>query len=489
MKKRILATIASLLVLALALSACGATSEPEVVVVTKEVEVEKVVTEVVQETVKETVIVEGTPEVVEKEVTKVVEVTAVPEEATPLPDPVTIRVMDWQSGGPEFWEETDRLFNEKYPWIEVEHEFVPYQTYFDAMGAYIASQEGPDLIQNEPGGNVFDRAENWVPINDYISGEEFADLSGTAAFCTDFDCSKEIWGLPHTNQGHHMYYNKTVFEEAGLDPENPPTTYKEMDVACKAIKNIGKECIVLGAKDWAVLWTWLELIVQTASPEDMAALQAGEQTWLDAPHLNALKIFADMNERGWFNEGAAATTVVPDMNDMFVGGKAGFVMTIMSDFMNWKWWGDAMGYNNFGAIKFPIIDEDDIPDVVPGTYVGKFNPYGGIGYNLTAWSEHPDEAVLYIKFVTSPETQARYLLQGGAMPANKTIDRTVVTTPQLADILDWVSEEGNYPVSPHLYLYAAEWDEIIRSGQLMLTGDMTAEEAAEAIQRVRDAQQ
>ncbi len=47
------------------LAACGSTSEPEVV----EKVVEKEVTRVVQETIVETVIVEGTPEVVEKVVT------------------------------------------------------------------------------------------------------------------------------------------------------------------------------------------------------------------------------------------------------------------------------------------------------------------------------------------------------------------------------------------------------------------------------------
>ncbi len=60
---------------------CGATPEPEVI------EVEKVVTQVVQETVKETVVVEGTAQVVEKEVTRVVEVEAeveAPAEPTTL---------------------------------------------------------------------------------------------------------------------------------------------------------------------------------------------------------------------------------------------------------------------------------------------------------------------------------------------------------------------------------------------------------------------
>jgi ABC-type transport system substrate-binding protein len=78
MKTRTLfvSVLTALLVAAMLLTACGATPEPEVI--------EKVVTQVVQETVKETVIVEGTPEVVEKEVTKVVEeVVEVVVTATP----------------------------------------------------------------------------------------------------------------------------------------------------------------------------------------------------------------------------------------------------------------------------------------------------------------------------------------------------------------------------------------------------------------------
>lgn len=67
--------VALLIVLGLVLTTCGPTQEPQVV--------EKVVTQVVKETVKETVVVAGTPEVVEKEVTVVTEVTAAPAEAEP----------------------------------------------------------------------------------------------------------------------------------------------------------------------------------------------------------------------------------------------------------------------------------------------------------------------------------------------------------------------------------------------------------------------
>jgi peptide/nickel transport system substrate-binding protein len=83
---------ALLIVSGLIFSACS-TPTPEVVekVITKEVE--KVVTQIVKETVKETVIVEGTPQIVEKEVTKIVEVTKEVEKVvTATPEPKTLTV-------------------------------------------------------------------------------------------------------------------------------------------------------------------------------------------------------------------------------------------------------------------------------------------------------------------------------------------------------------------------------------------------------------
>ncbi|MGD8465808.1 MAG: peptide ABC transporter substrate-binding protein [Anaerolineae bacterium] len=94
MNKKLSAALILVMVFTLLLSACGATPEPEVV------EVEKVVTQVVQETVKETVIVEGTPEVVEREVEVEKVVTATPE---PMQPEGTVVVGVWQEPSGLIW--------------------------------------------------------------------------------------------------------------------------------------------------------------------------------------------------------------------------------------------------------------------------------------------------------------------------------------------------------------------------------------------------
>ena len=100
-KKAMWSLLSSLVIVGMLLSAC-ATPTPEVI--------EKIITQIVQETVKETVIVEGTPQVIEKVVTKVVEkeVTMVVEKvvtATPEPKPKILRVRlygDIQNMDPAF---------------------------------------------------------------------------------------------------------------------------------------------------------------------------------------------------------------------------------------------------------------------------------------------------------------------------------------------------------------------------------------------------
>jgi peptide/nickel transport system substrate-binding protein len=89
--KKLAILVVLVMIAPMVLAACGPTPEPQII--------EKIVTQVVEQTIKETVIVEGTPEVVEKVVTEVVEVeklvTPEPEMVSydQAPDPTTLRLV------------------------------------------------------------------------------------------------------------------------------------------------------------------------------------------------------------------------------------------------------------------------------------------------------------------------------------------------------------------------------------------------------------
>jgi ABC-type glycerol-3-phosphate transport system substrate-binding protein len=172
---------------------------------------------------------------------------------------------------------------------------------------------------------------------------------------------------------------------------------------------------------------------------------------------------------------------------MFVSGKAAFFNSIISDAFNWKLWGDTMGYDNFGVMKFPKIEKDyplnGVSPVEPGASL--MDLHGGIAFALPKWSKNQDDAVKYIEYVTSPEVQTRYLLEGGAIPANKKFDQSVVKASQFKTIMKWVNEPG---VSPPglLYMGPEEWDALIRQTQLLITGQTNVDGFAKAMQAAED---
>ncbi len=55
------------------------------------------------------------------------------------------------------------------------------------------------------------------------------------------------YGIPLDNTLMGIFYNKAIFKEAGLDPNNPPKTMAEFNAAANAIKKIGKYAFHPGA--------------------------------------------------------------------------------------------------------------------------------------------------------------------------------------------------------------------------------------------------
>ncbi|MGQ4271132.1 extracellular solute-binding protein [Nocardiopsis changdeensis] len=52
-----------------------------------------------------------------------------------------------------------------------------------------------------------------------------------------------LYGLPTANYSMGLVYNRTLFEEAGLDPDSPPTTWEEVREAADAISDLGEDYV------------------------------------------------------------------------------------------------------------------------------------------------------------------------------------------------------------------------------------------------------
>ncbi len=70
------------------------------------------------------------------------------------------------------------------------------------------------------------------------------------------DWNGVTYGVPFVFSTPVLYFNATLFQQAGLDPNKPPTTWKEVATAAAAIKEktqkdgVYLDCLTKSAKDW-----------------------------------------------------------------------------------------------------------------------------------------------------------------------------------------------------------------------------------------------
>jgi multiple sugar transport system substrate-binding protein len=237
--KKLWMVISLLLIVAMIVS-CKPEVIKETVVVTQEVEkvVTQVVTEIVEKTVKETVIVEGTPQVVEKVVTQVVEKEVM---VTPTPAPkVTIRITTW--AGVEESAELQLVIDEvnaQVDHFEIVHEPAP-DDYYTKVQTALAGGTSADLIwlSQEWIAGLADQGA-LLDVTDHLE----ADLRHPAADLDDYfpDILKtamyagRYYGLPWIAQPVVMYYNKALFDAAGMDYPDLSWTWDDFEAAAAAL--------------------------------------------------------------------------------------------------------------------------------------------------------------------------------------------------------------------------------------------------------------
>ena len=226
----------------LAAGATLAACAPKTVIVEKEVERTVVVEKEVEKVVKETVIVEGTPKVVEKKVTEIVQevVTAAPAAA----EPVTITWMNWWGAHREvLMLEIIARFQEEFPHITVENQVQPWDNDVQRRATAIASQDPPSLIMTpRVEAQKFAHEGLLIPIDPYIEAKGI-DVYEVFVESDINNCkwADQFWSYPLPSGGvdsSFWLYNKNMMRDAGLDPEKPPTTWQEVEQVIDAVTRI-----------------------------------------------------------------------------------------------------------------------------------------------------------------------------------------------------------------------------------------------------------
>ncbi|WP_105383085.1 ABC transporter substrate-binding protein [Neorhizobium alkalisoli] len=250
--------------------------------------------------------------------------------------PVTISFYNYNlasaSAGADATRELLAAFEKKFPNVKVETVAVPSNEIINRVQADIVAGKQPDVAQltfrdlifiaNDLGGN---------PLEDMVKPDELkAHLRGM--FAKGLELGKvdgKTYGLAYTFSTPILYYNADLFKQAGLDPENPPKTWADIDIAGKAIKEkTGRNGFFPGAYGPSDGTFVYQAIVMSNGGR---VREGNKLTFADQNAAEAVKAMRDM-----VGSGAHAKIDPASATDTFAAGNLGMFLYTTATLSSFK---------------------------------------------------------------------------------------------------------------------------------------------------------
>lgn len=383
-----------------------------------------------------------------------------------------LTVWDWKSGDPVtagYYDSAKAAFEAANPGATVKFVVQPHDQYYTLLGTALSSGEGPDVILLHGGSQAQTRADALIPLNEMADG-----FSGTEGFTSD---SGDVIALPLTIQGFAVYYNRALYEAAGLDPDAAPANFEDLSAACDAIIAKGEvPCFALGnSQGFGGEFFISQIATSTFDEADDAAWAAGDLPWTD-PKVRAIaEQWVSAAEDGWFYEGANSIAKFMDEYEMFMRGDAAHTVGLLSDVAHWKQFEEFHGEGGVGVFAYPNKDAE----------IARLPFAGGIGWAASNQSAHPELAKSLVEILSDAERQAIFAIDTGALPANTAVDTSGLSSPALAEALTLMAEAPGG--MPHSTLAPAVLEEWKRQSQLLLNGETDVDAAIAAMEAARQA--
>lgn len=353
---------------------------------------------------------------------------------------VTLRVMSWSAEQAEFYEQVVAEFNAEYPNIEVEWEVLEQSAYREALPLMFQSDDAPDIFF-------------WIGANRVLSMRELLDqgwISPLAPEGTDYSEWFTRWpegsfaeginlvdGVPYSfpfNDNKiwgagYMFMNTDVWEAAGLDVNDPPETWSELLEACRTITSeTGVFCLSVPLSGNQFQRTWYPL-AGMAMTDQFFDLQTGRYAIDDPRLLDAFNFVQQFYEE---------ELAVPGFNDQTFA-RAAFATGQAAIYFDGAWmpsvFRTSFEFDNFAVAAPPVPDE--------GRTGSLAQQYSENKFYVSSQTEHPEEAWLFIEFMTRPDGffASEYLRSGFGTLAYAD-NGAYIDDPVFLDIIDIAFEEN-----------------------------------------------
>ena len=313
---------------------------------------------------------------------------------------------------------------------QVELTVIPTDDYQTRVGTAAGNQELPDILSMDVVfAPSFADAGAFRDLTEYIDALEFADdLAPSHIDAGTVDGRKYM--VPHTLDLSVLFYNKDLYREAGLDPEQPPTTLAEFAEHARAVNALDEDVYGTffgGNCGGCFVFTWWPFLWAEGAE---AMNEDGTESLLDSPEaLELYQTWRELVEDG----------VVAPGHEEETGAT----------------WTGYFPEGNIGVMPMPstmlgLMPEDmDIGVApIPGLTGGQSTFVGGDSIGISANSEHPNQAWDFIRWTLEDETQIQVLAQNHDVMARPDLAENEYTQDDpRAVLMNQLVEIGRTPYS------------------------------------------
>jgi len=366
-----------------------------------------------------------------------------------------------------------QMYEEANPNIKIDRTLIPQSEIRDQVRLAIAGGTEPDIMYTWPAGGV---------LAGYVQDGALYDMTDKATEYGIVDdmneqlmieCSYKgrVYAVPFEFDRPVVYYNTVIFDKLGL---KEPTNFEEFNNVLETVKAAGIQPMVLGNGDkWPMVNFYDDIRAQMVGRQACLDLFFGDAKWNEQRFVDVWNLILDWSDQGYFNEGLNGISY-PDSTNLFKqGGSALFVdgTWILEDLT-----GTETEDYKVGVFPLPLINEDLKPTSLAGT---------GSQWQISANSDPvvQEEAMKFVAYLVSKENAKIWIEEGSLLAPYKQTDWSAY--PSIDPVVKkafQMNEGKEDAIWSHVSVPEGVAEALYNNFQLVITGDMTPEEALTLVQ-------
>lgn len=387
-------------------------------------------------------------------------------------------------------------FNKEYPDIKVNYKLVGISDYQATMRPALASNNGPDVYDLQPGAYVQQFGSYAEDLSSTAQGALGSDWkSKISSIAVDgLTSNGKLTAMPiGSSYAGSLWYNADLFKKYGLQP---PKTLDQWKQVCQTFQSYGVGCFAQGAAQEGFDQDTLQAISNSVEPGYWTKASKGDAKW-DSPQIvQTLSIWKDLFGSGIMQSGALGAQQYPDVNNAFLTGK--YAMVMMGSWYTQYATQAAMTQSISaagvaGAKPFPILPMQ-FPDVAAKGNTSEM--FGDADYGLAVASKSQNRAAAetFVKWMATSTKGQQVVADrldttpvlSGVAPDFNTI-KFVDPAQQSAPVNQYLKNLASVNEPRFALLNSDIENAFLAAAQSVASGSATPQAAATTLQQAADA--